>query len=115
MCVESWLYIYYYYMFMVDELKELWEIGVQTWDAFGEENFTLHASVLWTINDFPAYGSLSGWSTKGYKACPISDPVEEEVEAVMGEQEVLPMHGQISNQHLMHLILMVCFFSTKHD
>ncbi|XP_028107554.1 uncharacterized protein LOC114306510 [Camellia sinensis] len=25
---------------------------------------------MWTINDFPAYGSLSGWSTKGYLACP---------------------------------------------
>ncbi|CAN1761750.1 hypothetical protein LINPERHAP1_LOCUS8021 [Linum perenne] len=32
--------------------------------------FQLHAAVLWTINDFPAYGNLSGWSTKGYLACP---------------------------------------------
>ncbi|KAL3654822.1 hypothetical protein CASFOL_000608 [Castilleja foliolosa] len=30
----------------------------------------MHASILWTINDFPAYGDLSGWSTKGYMACP---------------------------------------------
>ncbi|KAL3646934.1 hypothetical protein CASFOL_009478 [Castilleja foliolosa] len=30
----------------------------------------MHASVLWTINDFPAYGYLSGWITKGYMACP---------------------------------------------
>ncbi|WVZ58442.1 hypothetical protein U9M48_008718 [Paspalum notatum var. saurae] len=27
-------------------------------------NFTLRAYLLWTINDFPAYGMLSGWSTK---------------------------------------------------
>ncbi|GJT45229.1 putative reverse transcriptase domain, ribonuclease H-like domain, aspartic peptidase domain protein [Tanacetum coccineum] len=26
--------------------------------------------VLWTINDFPARSSLSGWSGQGYKACP---------------------------------------------
>ncbi|KAM3248117.1 hypothetical protein P3L10_009885 [Capsicum annuum] len=30
----------------------------------------MHAAVLWTIHDFPAYGNLSGWSTKGYMACP---------------------------------------------
>jgi hypothetical protein len=26
--------------------------------------------VLWTINDFPAYAMMSGWSTKGALACP---------------------------------------------
>jgi hypothetical protein len=26
--------------------------------------------LLWTINDFPAYAMLSGWSTKGKFACP---------------------------------------------
>ena len=31
----------------------------------------MHACVLWTINDFPDYGNLSGLSTKGYKAYPI--------------------------------------------
>ena len=25
---------------------------------------------MWTINDFPAYGMLSGWTVKGYTACP---------------------------------------------
>ena len=30
----------------------------------------MHASLLWTINDFPAYAMLSGWSTKGTFACP---------------------------------------------
>ncbi|XP_049387467.1 uncharacterized protein LOC125851762 [Solanum stenotomum] len=27
-------------------------------------------TLLWTISDFPAYAMLSGWSTKGRKACP---------------------------------------------
>jgi len=35
-----------------------------------KETFQLHASILWTINDFLAYGNLSGWSTKGNFACP---------------------------------------------
>ncbi|CAL9016723.1 unnamed protein product [Prunus brigantina] len=33
--------------------------------------FTLRAAVLWTVNDFPAYAMVSGWSTKGYMACPV--------------------------------------------
>ena len=30
----------------------------------------MHVALLWTINDFPAYGDISGWSTKGALACP---------------------------------------------
>jgi hypothetical protein len=55
---------------LILELKELWEKGVPTWDAQTKQNFKLHAVLLWTINDFPAYAMLSGWSTKGKFACP---------------------------------------------
>ena len=55
---------------LIDELKQLWVHGVETWDAKVKRNFTLRAVLLWTINDFPAYGMLSGWSTKGKFACP---------------------------------------------
>ncbi|VVA36118.1 PREDICTED: transposon, partial [Prunus dulcis] len=38
----------------------------------GDQPLCLGSSVLlWTINDFPAYGNLSGCVVKGYKACPI--------------------------------------------
>jgi hypothetical protein len=59
-----------YFHPLIDELKELWEHGVETWDAKVKKNFTLRALLLWTINDFPAYAMLSGWSTKGKFACP---------------------------------------------
>lgn len=55
---------------LIEELKELWEVGVETYDASKCENFKMHAALLTTINDFPAYGILSGWSTKGKLACP---------------------------------------------
>ncbi|XWS11622.1 hypothetical protein CRYUN_Cryun37aG0014400 [Craigia yunnanensis] len=55
---------------LIEELKELWEVGVETFDAHAKQNFRLHAAILWTISDFPAYGDLSGWLVKGYKACP---------------------------------------------
>ncbi|XP_049349488.1 uncharacterized protein LOC125814082 [Solanum verrucosum] len=55
---------------LIEELKELWEVGIETFDASTKQNFKLNASLLWTINDFPAYENLSRWSTKGKLACP---------------------------------------------
>ncbi|XP_038975417.1 uncharacterized protein LOC120106535 [Phoenix dactylifera] len=55
---------------LIDELKMLWEVGVTTYDISRKENFQMKAALLWTINDFPAYGMLLGWSTHGKLACP---------------------------------------------
>ncbi|XP_035845327.1 uncharacterized protein LOC118491566 [Helianthus annuus] len=55
---------------LVDELKQLWQTGVRTKDAATNIYFTMKAALLWTINDFPARSSLSGWSRQGYMACP---------------------------------------------
>lgn len=54
---------------LVDELKGLWENDVKTYNAFTKKTFHMHAAVMWTIHDFPAYGDLSRW-TEGYLACP---------------------------------------------
>jgi hypothetical protein len=54
-------------------LKELWNEGVSTYDALTKETFQLRAALIWTMNDFPVYANLSGWSTKGKLACPISN------------------------------------------
>ncbi|KAL3513702.1 hypothetical protein ACH5RR_026419 [Cinchona calisaya] len=62
--------IYVYFQPLIDELNELWE-GVEACDAHKGEKFKLRAVLLWTINDFPAYVMLSGWSTKGHFACPV--------------------------------------------
>ncbi|RVX13376.1 hypothetical protein CK203_021010 [Vitis vinifera] len=56
---------------LIEDLKTLWEIGVEAYDAYQREVFTLRVVLLWTINDFPAYGNLSGCTVKGYFACPI--------------------------------------------
>ncbi|XP_016199365.1 uncharacterized protein LOC107640353 [Arachis ipaensis] len=55
---------------LIEELKELWELGIETYDAARNKTFQMHAALLWTISDFPAYAMLSGWSTKGKLACP---------------------------------------------
>ena len=48
---------------LIDELKLLWESGVETYDASRNETFQMRAALMWTISDFPAYAMLSGWST----------------------------------------------------
>ena len=50
-------------------IDDLWD-GVNAYDAHKKETFLLRGALLWTINDFPAYGMLSGWKVKGYNACP---------------------------------------------
>jgi len=37
--------------------------------AYGKVNFNLRALLFCIINDFPAYGNLSGYSVKGHHAC----------------------------------------------
>ncbi|XP_042457144.1 uncharacterized protein LOC122041507 [Zingiber officinale] len=56
---------------LVEDLKELWDRGVEEYDAFSKSMFNLKAILMWTINDFSAYGNLAGCATKGKLACPI--------------------------------------------
>ncbi|XP_019224668.1 PREDICTED: uncharacterized protein LOC109206305 [Nicotiana attenuata] len=55
---------------LIEELNELWDVGIETYDASAKEIFQMRAALMWTINDFPAYGTLSGWCTYGRFACP---------------------------------------------
>ena len=55
---------------LVEELNELWDVGVEIFDVSSKESFQMRVALLWTINNFPTYGDISGWSTKGALACP---------------------------------------------
>ncbi|KAK2634641.1 hypothetical protein Ddye_029433 [Dipteronia dyeriana] len=81
---------------LVDELKELWHVGVETYDVSSRIFFQIHSAVMWTINDFSAYGDLSCWSTKGYMACPVcnEDTSSRKLRSkicYMGHRRFLPM------------------------
>jgi hypothetical protein len=43
----------------IDELNNLWFIGVETYNVYRKENFQLKTALMWIINDFLAYGILS--------------------------------------------------------
>ncbi|KAF7114861.1 hypothetical protein RHSIM_RhsimUnG0074200 [Rhododendron simsii] len=82
---------------LVDELKVLWKDGVRTYDASTGQYFILRACFLWTINDLPAYAIMSGWSTKGYLACPICNEDNSSIRlrskiGYLGARRFLPEH-----------------------
>ena len=55
---------------LVDELKELWDVGVETYDISTGHTFQTKVALMWTINDFLAYHKLARWSTTGQLASP---------------------------------------------
>ncbi|KAL0309090.1 UNVERIFIED_CONTAM: hypothetical protein Sradi_5851300 [Sesamum radiatum] len=56
---------------LIDELLQLWHVGVQTHDYATNQAFMMRAALMWTVNDLPAYGMAFGWSTAGIMGCPI--------------------------------------------
>ncbi|XP_024042011.1 uncharacterized protein LOC112099137 [Citrus clementina] len=51
---------------LIEDLKTLWDVGVDVFDGYRKQTFNLRAVLMWTISDFPAYGNLSGCTVKGY-------------------------------------------------
>ena len=55
----------------IEDLNKLWNKGVMVYDAYNRCEFRLNAILMWTINDFPAYGNLAGCTVKGKRAYPV--------------------------------------------
>jgi hypothetical protein len=61
---------YVYLELLIYDLLVLWEKeGVRMWDEFQQQYFNLRAILFITIQDGPAFGSISGQAFKGYKGC----------------------------------------------
>lgn len=54
----------------IKDLNKLSEVDVNIYDASSKKTFQLHAIFIWTINDFIAYGYLSGWCIYDHYAYP---------------------------------------------
>nr|KAJ0197822.1 hypothetical protein LSAT_V11C700374150 [Lactuca sativa] len=63
--------IYVFLAPFIDDLKLLFDVGVETFDAYTTNIFSLHAVVLWTINDYPTLSTLSGRPYSRYKSCVV--------------------------------------------
>ncbi|KAL0433509.1 UNVERIFIED_CONTAM: hypothetical protein Slati_2685200 [Sesamum latifolium] len=56
---------------LIEKMQNLWHVGVLMRDSAKSETFTMHAALIWIMNDLPAYGMVSGWSTAGVMGCPV--------------------------------------------
>lgn len=65
--------IYVYLSPLIEDLKLLWDKGVDFDNAYSGEKFKMHAMLFFTINDFSAYGNLDGYNVKGHKVCHICE------------------------------------------
>ena len=75
----------------IDELKHLWDVGVETYDVSQKQKFQMRVSLLWTISDFSAYLMLSRWST----AAKLAYPHCMEYSMLFHSQMVVRHHGSI--------------------
>ncbi|KAL0406028.1 UNVERIFIED_CONTAM: hypothetical protein Slati_3916700 [Sesamum latifolium] len=50
-----------YLELLIEELQNLWHVGVLTRDSARDETFAMRVTLMWTVNDLPAYGMASGW------------------------------------------------------
>ncbi|KAL0315258.1 UNVERIFIED_CONTAM: hypothetical protein Scaly_2873100 [Sesamum calycinum] len=55
---------------LIEELLQLWHLGVRTYDHATDRAFMMRAALMWTMNDLPTYGMAFGWSTAGVMRCP---------------------------------------------
>ena len=57
-----------YHSPLVKDLRNIWDEGVSMFDAHANEEFTLCAMLLCTVNNFLTYDNLSGYNKKEEKA-----------------------------------------------
>ncbi|KAL0427884.1 UNVERIFIED_CONTAM: hypothetical protein Slati_2963200 [Sesamum latifolium] len=60
-----------YLELLIEELQNLWHVGVLTRDSARDETFAIRAALMWTVNDLAAHGMASGWSSAGVMGCPV--------------------------------------------
>jgi len=76
---------------LIEDLTKLWD-GVDVWDGNLRQTFRLRAMVFCIINDYPAYGNLSGYSVKGHHTCSICEKNTSFFQLKHGKKTVYTRH-----------------------
>ena len=90
---------------LVDELKEMWEKGAETYNAYSKKYFQKRATLLWTIHDYSCFGNVSGWRIQGYDSyytCndePYSKSLEGKIRFI-NHRAYLPMEHYWRNSQM---------------
>jgi hypothetical protein len=103
---------------LVEELLQLW-YGIPAYDITKEptlRTFTLRAVLLWTIHDFPGYGTVGGFSHQGYAACLWCGPdLGAEYSLELGKQTYGGTRRWLPTHHRYRSVEMKDHFDGKVD
>ena len=88
-----------YLSLLIEDLTKLWDEGDLVFDGFQNETFQMHAMLFCTINDFPIYGNLSGYSIKGHHACPICEEDTSYIQLKHDRKTVYTRHRHFLKPH----------------
>jgi len=100
---------------LIEDLTKLWEHGVDVWDGNLWETFRLHAMVFCTINDYPTYGNLSGYSVKGHHACPICEINMSFFQLKHGKKMVYTRHRRFLKHYHLYRRLKKAFNGSQEN
>ena len=92
---------------LIEDLKILWENGVEVYDGYRKESFNLRVMLFGTINDFPAYKNLSRYIIKGQKACPVCEDETDTMRLNFCQKNVFLGHRRFLNSNHHHLTCQV--------
>jgi len=79
------------------------------YDESVQQTFRLRAMIFCTINDFPAYGNLSGYSVKGHHACPICEKKMSYIQLKHGNKTVYTRHQRFLKPYHPYRLLKKAF------
>nr|GEW29916.1 hypothetical protein [Tanacetum cinerariifolium] len=85
---------------LIYELIRLWKDDVETYDAFKKQDFQLKATLMWTVNDFLAYGMLkTSFLTIIVNFCQRIIPLEE-TRIVLSRDELRGMNLHLGKEFI---------------
>ena len=77
---------------LIEDLTKLLDEGFAVFDGYQNETFKLRAMLFCTINVFPAYENLSGYSVKGHHACSIGEEDISYIQLKHGRKTIYTHH-----------------------
>jgi hypothetical protein len=103
---------------LVEELLELWS-GVLAFDITKKEglrNFTLWAMLIWTIHDFPGYGTVGRFAHQGFAACPwCGEDLDVEHSTELGKQTYRGCRRWLPANHILRSDTLKAHFNGQSE
>ena len=100
---------------LVEDLRKLWVNRVDVFDGNLQQTFRLWAMVFCTINDFPTYGNLSGYSVKGHLTCPIIEKGTSFIQLKHGKKTIYTRHRRFLKPYHLYQWLKKAFNGSQEN